>query len=455
MKTELVAPRGPLRRATGAADLANSSGRIVRYLFSDPSVARDNHTIRAWDLGNFKSNAVLLWCHDTSSPPIGKVVEIEDQKGYLRGAVEYADADVYPFADTIYQLVRGGYVNAVSVSWDPVEWEFSKDRSRPNGIDFKLAELLEISNVPVPALPSALATARSNGIDTGPLYAWAERVLDTRPRGLIVPRRTIEQIRKESRMPAGAKSKKKVEAPPAEPTAEQRAASDKFRRGLYEVAQLASALNELGYVQRNALWEAESEGDGSQVPAQLAEAMTMLGKALVAMTAEEVAEFSDKLGPLPSGSPADATSARYVLQAPQALTADEAKKVGQHVRAWLDEPNGVLMLDPGVRLLKIVDGVAAEITAVAAEPKDLSTSRAGKVVSKANAKMLRDAHELVDRGCGMIRGFLDKHAKDDAAAADEDTSHESGDDNDDDEQSARAARARSLKVKRLRMAASI
>jgi hypothetical protein len=45
------------------------------------------------------------------------------------------------------------------------------------GLVFTKADLLEISQVSVPALPSALATAR--GINTRPLREWAERALDT------------------------------------------------------------------------------------------------------------------------------------------------------------------------------------------------------------------------------------------------------------------------------------
>jgi hypothetical protein len=324
-----MAAKSYRRAATGTADLENSSGRLIRYLFSDPSVARDNHTIAAWKLGNYERNPVFLWAHQSDEPPIGRVAEVVDQKGFLRGAVEYAERDVYPFADTIFQLVRGGFLNAVSVSWDPIDWSFSTDRSRPGGVDFKLAELLEVSQVPVPALPTALATARSQGIDTGPLFDWAERILDLKPRGLIVPRKTLEQLRKEARMPKArtvAKAKRPmVQAAAAEPVpdpaivAERAAGITALRRGLYEVAQLAYALSSLGGVQCSIEWEAAIEEDGSEVPAELKAAMKQLGAVLVKMTAEEVAE-------LVADDEADAAPAivgdlgvRYVVKTAQPL----------------------------------------------------------------------------------------------------------------------------------------
>ena len=174
------APRiaASVRAITGEPILANSSGRMVRYLFSDTSVGRDQHTISGWQLDNFRRNPVFLFAHDASSPPIGRIADIQDSAGKLTGSVEYIERDVYPFADMIFQLVRGGYINAVSTSWNPIEWKFSTDRARPGGIDFKLVDLLEISQVPVPALPTALATARSAGIDTSPMIEWTEKTLD-------------------------------------------------------------------------------------------------------------------------------------------------------------------------------------------------------------------------------------------------------------------------------------
>jgi hypothetical protein len=423
-----MAAKSYRRAATGTADLENSSGRLIRYLFSDPSVARDNHTIAAWKLGNYERNPVFLWAHQSDEPPIGRVAEVVDQKGFLRGAVEYAERDVYPFADTIFQLVRGGFLNAVSVSWDPIDWSFSTDRSRPGGVDFKLAELLEVSQVPVPALPTALATARSQGIDTGPLFDWAERILDLKPRGLIVPRKTLEQLRKEARMPKArtvAKAKRPmVQAAAAEPVpdpaivAERAAGITALRRGLYEVAQLAYALSSLGGVQCSIEWEAAIEEDGSEVPAELKAAMKQLGAVLVKMTAEEVAE-------LVADDEADAAPAivgdlgvRYVVKTAQPLRAETAGRIAGMIKDW--HRDGVaLVLEPGMRLMRIAGDQVVEIAAEpAAETEraaasDEQHSRAGRVVSAGNAKKLREAHEAIDRGCGVIRSFLDEHDGDD------------------------------------------
>jgi HK97 family phage prohead protease len=193
---------------SGAASAAGT-GRVVRYVFSTSAVARDNHTISntGWDLTNFLKNPVFLWAHDSGAPPIGRVVDIAATARGLVGSVEYADPDIYPFADTVYRLVKGGFVNATSVSWNPIEYRWSTDKNRPGGIDFLKQELLEVSQVPVPALPEALVEARRRGIDTGPIASWAERRLD-KGVATVSARLQLEKLAKVARTPAASRPHK-------------------------------------------------------------------------------------------------------------------------------------------------------------------------------------------------------------------------------------------------------
>ena len=271
----------------------SETGRIVTYTFSTGSVGRDFHTVApdAWQTRNFENNPVFLWAHDDSQPPIGRVVSIGDVGGKLKGQVEYAGPDLSSFADMIYRMVKAKYLNAVSTSWMPLAWSRSTDRSRPGGIDFKSVELLEISQVPIPALPAALAEARSAGIDTTPMVEWAERLLD-RAGMLLVPRNELETLRRAAKMPTARKNtgdgllvgkhRRAIESAPKVPA---------FKRGLYDVAQLAYALSTIGYCHDSAEYEAALEEDNSPVPAMLGEALKALGEALIAMTEEEVKEL--------------------------------------------------------------------------------------------------------------------------------------------------------------------
>ena len=184
-----------------------NESRCVSWIFSNEQVALDSHTIKTdgWDLDDYQRNPVLLFAHDDGSPPLGRVTRIEKRGPLLVGDTEFADAETYPFADTIFKLVKRGFLNAVSVSWFPLEYKPARERSRPDGIDFLRQKLLEISVVPVPANPAALATARALGVDTAPLNEWAERALDGGG-ALHIPRALAERIYRETRMTSNARA---------------------------------------------------------------------------------------------------------------------------------------------------------------------------------------------------------------------------------------------------------
>ena len=85
--------------------------------------------------------------------------------------------DINPLAETVFQMVKAGHLNAVSVGFTPLEHSRTSDKSRPGGLDIKKQELLEVSVVPIPALPQAIIQARSLGIKTAPIERWASSYL--------------------------------------------------------------------------------------------------------------------------------------------------------------------------------------------------------------------------------------------------------------------------------------
>jgi len=228
-------------------DASTTTERTITFIFSDDSVDRygDRIEARGWKLENFEANPVALFGHDASSVEnvIGRATNVRVEGNRLVGEIEFMEAAVNPNAEIVYQMVKGGYLHAVSVGFQPLDWAMTKDKTRPGGIDFKRQELLEISIVPIPANANALVQAKAAGIAI-------ERL------GFAAPE-----------MPKIA------------------------QKGLYEVSWLASLLESLGYLHDCVEWEAEYEGDGSAVPDKLAEALRTLGAVLVEMTAEEVAEL--------------------------------------------------------------------------------------------------------------------------------------------------------------------
>lgn len=184
------------RFATADPQNVDGTTRTKRFVFSDATVDHSTDSIDAkgWNLSIFKRNPVALFSHMSWEPPIGRASNVAVEKGQLVGDIEFASADVYEFADTIFRLVDGGFLKAVSVGFKPDEWSFSSDKSRPFGIDFKKQTLLEISICPVPCNPNALGEARSLGIDTRSLIEWAEKVLDSGDT-VFLPRDELNALR--------------------------------------------------------------------------------------------------------------------------------------------------------------------------------------------------------------------------------------------------------------------
>ena len=197
-------PVGGVYRVSVAQPLPVAGAeRTLRFCFSDGSVDRMNDTIAAagWDLTDFSANPVALWAHDSSAPPIGGARNVGVEGDRLLGDIEFAPPETYAFADTIYRLVLGKFLRAVSVGFLPTRYAFvENDPERGFGIDFLEQALLEISVCPVPANPNALQEARRKGIDTRPLVEWAERTLDGDGKATL-PRAELERLRRAAKEP--------------------------------------------------------------------------------------------------------------------------------------------------------------------------------------------------------------------------------------------------------------
>ncbi|MBU0514808.1 MAG: HK97 family phage prohead protease [Proteobacteria bacterium] len=144
----------------------NDASRTMVIVASDETLDRDGDVIRAdgWDLREFKKNPVIPWGHDYRQPPVARANRVWTEGGRLLAEVQFAKADEYPFADTIYRLYKGGYLNAFSVGFRPIRrTEVDRPGGR-RGHDIEGAELWEVSAVTMPSNPNALARAVNDGI---------------------------------------------------------------------------------------------------------------------------------------------------------------------------------------------------------------------------------------------------------------------------------------------------
>lgn len=75
----------------------------------------------------------------------------------MSSVAEFATKEQYAFADTVYQLIRGGFLNAARVGFLPQRHAYNEAR----GGDSLEQELLEYSVVPIPANAEALSRTAS------------------------------------------------------------------------------------------------------------------------------------------------------------------------------------------------------------------------------------------------------------------------------------------------------
>ena len=148
-------------------DVKEVSDRVLEFIGSTETQDRDGELIKSdgWILRNYKKNPVFMWAHDYKQPPIGKALNVKAQDGNLTFKIEFADEETYAFADTIYKLYKGGFLNATSVGFMPKEWSDGDGEKAPRRTYTK-QELLELSAVPIPSNPEALQQAVEGGCIT-------------------------------------------------------------------------------------------------------------------------------------------------------------------------------------------------------------------------------------------------------------------------------------------------
>ena len=137
---------------------ATKDGENVRisYIASTDAIDRYGDVVsQNWELVAYKKNPIILWNHDQMSPPIGRAASVEIVDGQLTIDVEFDMED--PHAAMIARKAKAGFINAVSVGFQPLDMtprsELPKDHKAygKDGVFYQRSELLELSVVTVPA----------------------------------------------------------------------------------------------------------------------------------------------------------------------------------------------------------------------------------------------------------------------------------------------------------------
>jgi HK97 family phage prohead protease len=118
----------------------------------------------SWDFKSYLKNPLILWGHDSSEPEnvlgSGSDLEVSKDGSKTTARLTFA-ADINAKAALVWDLIKRGILRTVSVGFMNHSFEVENDIPV-----LKDNELLEISVVPIPANPGAMALAlKSDGIN--------------------------------------------------------------------------------------------------------------------------------------------------------------------------------------------------------------------------------------------------------------------------------------------------
>lgn len=107
-----------------------------------------------------RSNYKAYYNHSYSGPtdlPVGLITNLKKSAGKLIGTIKLA-VNEYPFAEQLYKLIQGGYVDSMSIGFIPKEWDEATET-------WTKSEFVEASFVAEPA--NVFATVTAKGLDKG------------------------------------------------------------------------------------------------------------------------------------------------------------------------------------------------------------------------------------------------------------------------------------------------
>lgn len=151
----------------GALLRAAQEGRVVAFRASTPALDRHGSRILPQGIRTeaFDRNPVFLWGHDGYGRPdphavIGRVIRHRKSPEAFDIEVEFAPEEANPRAEQALRLVRAGFLNAVSIGFVPLRSHEERSAEGKRVLVYDEVELLEVSLVPIPSNPEALALVR-------------------------------------------------------------------------------------------------------------------------------------------------------------------------------------------------------------------------------------------------------------------------------------------------------
>lgn len=142
------------RRAAAASSkpIVGLDPKATRFVFTINTARIDSYDDIVYPAGaqlsRFNSNPVVLEQHDHRYMPVGRATRTWLEGGRLKSSSVFSPSD---HGQRIQTEIQRGFLSTASIGFIPIRWEWSKDASRPYGVDHFEWELIEWSVVSVPA----------------------------------------------------------------------------------------------------------------------------------------------------------------------------------------------------------------------------------------------------------------------------------------------------------------
>lgn len=140
--------------------LADDNDAPLTFVASGEAMNRKGYNLRneGWRLDNYNANPIVLWMHDSDIPPLARGLALSKNRQIILDDVSFDRED--EFARQVESKYRRGFLNAVSVSWRPMDeegayldmWNISLDEIGES----LFYDLVEVSLVTTPGDPRAL-----------------------------------------------------------------------------------------------------------------------------------------------------------------------------------------------------------------------------------------------------------------------------------------------------------
>ncbi len=141
----------------------NDSSKTVTFTISDNKIDRMGEVVdqSSWDFKGYMKNPIVLWGHNPDEPEnvlgTAESLEIAHSGSHTDANLRF-DTDINPKAALVFNQIKSGTLKTVSVGF------INHDEEVKDGVPhLKNNELLEISVVPIPANPRAIALSLKEG----------------------------------------------------------------------------------------------------------------------------------------------------------------------------------------------------------------------------------------------------------------------------------------------------